>query len=177
MIRELVGGIYFWGERRRYCYGYENTRVTIVFIPKSRYVRLAKIAFDEARRLDVKMTHVPQIQCVGRRLGFGMRLSKIWQKNTTMSNTCRLSSIMRLFNSSEIPGNSMGLCFWKNMQGDILTDQAGGLTRLSRFDAFGVYGARKGLCGNRRTARHPISRGQNIANPYSMIGSIAFFAG
>ena len=63
----------------------------------------------------------------------------------------------------------------ENMQGDILTDQAGGI--------LGSLGLMPSACLNPLTGRGyfepahgsaPDIAGKNIANPYSMIGTVAF---
>jgi 3-isopropylmalate dehydrogenase len=64
---------------------------------------------------------------------------------------------------------------FENMQGDILTDQAGGI--------LGSLGLMPSACLNPETGKGyyepshgsaPDIAGKNIANPYSMIGSVAF---
>ena len=73
------------------------------------------------------------------------------------------------------PTQFNGVMALENMQGDILTDQAGGL--------LGSLGLMPSACFNPETGKGyfepahgsaPTIAGQNVANPYSMIGSVAF---
>ena len=67
--------------------------------------------------------------------------------------------------------------FWnaiiEDMQGDILTDQAGGLLGSLGLMPSACIGPEKGYVEPAHGSAPDIA-GQNIANPYSMIGSIAF---
>ncbi len=72
------------------------------------------------------------------------------------------------------PSQYNGVVLMENMQGDILTDQAGGI--------LGSLGLMPTACVNPETKKGyfepahgsaPSIAGQNIANPYSMIGSVA----
>jgi 3-isopropylmalate dehydrogenase len=73
------------------------------------------------------------------------------------------------------PRQYNGVMALENMQGDIITDQAGGI--------LGSLGLMPSACVNPQTGKAyfepshgsaPDIAGQNKANPYSMIGSVAF---
>ena len=71
------------------------------------------------------------------------------------------------------PTQFNGVMLLENMQGDILTDQAGGLLGSLGLMPSACMGPEKGYVEPAHGSAPDIA-GQNIANPYSMIGSIAF---
>jgi 3-isopropylmalate dehydrogenase len=66
-----------------------------------------------------------------------------------------------------------GVVLLENMQGDILTDQAGGVLGSLGLMPSACIGPQKGYVEAAHGSAPDIAN-QNKANPYSMIGSIAF---
>ena len=62
---------------------------------------------------------------------------------------------------------------FENMMGDILTDQAGGILGSMGLMPSACIGDEKGYVEAAHGSAPDIA-GKNIANPYSMIGSVAF---
>jgi len=71
------------------------------------------------------------------------------------------------------PTQFNGVMLLENMQGDILTDQAGGLLGSLGLMPSACIGPEKGYVEPAHGSAPDIA-GENKANPYSMIGSIAF---
>ena len=71
------------------------------------------------------------------------------------------------------PTRFNGVVLLENMQGDILTDQAGGILGSLGLMPSACIGPRKGYVEAAHGSAPDIAN-QNKANPYSMIGSIAF---
>ena len=70
------------------------------------------------------------------------------------------------------PAQFNGVMLLENMQGDILTDQAGGIIGSLGLMPSACLGPRKGYVEPAHGSAPDIA-GKNMANPYSMIGSIA----
>jgi 3-isopropylmalate dehydrogenase len=71
------------------------------------------------------------------------------------------------------PAQFNGVVLLENMQGDILTDQAGGVLGSLGLMPSACIGPQKGYVEAAHGSAPDIAN-QNIANPYSMIGSVAF---
>jgi 3-isopropylmalate dehydrogenase len=70
------------------------------------------------------------------------------------------------------PAQFNGVMLLENMQGDILTDQAGGVIGSLGLMPSACVGPEKGYVEPAHGSAPDIA-GQDIANPYSMIGSVA----
>ncbi len=171
MIRELVGGIYFGEKEEGTATGMKYARDDCIYTAEQ--VRaIGKIAFDEARRLGTKMTHVHKSNVLA--------TSRLW--DAIIEDMAReyddvecVSIIVdnAAFQLVKNPTQFNGVMLLENMQGDILTDQAGGLLGSLGLMPSACMGPEKGYVEPAHGSAPDIA-GQNIANPYSMIGSIAF---
>ena len=171
MIRELVGGIYFGEKEEGTATNMKYARDDCVYTEEQ--VRaIGKIAFDEARRLGVKMTHVHKSNVLA--------TSRLWdaiiEDMAKEYDDVEYVSIIvdnAAFQLVRDPTQFNGVMLLENMQGDILTDQAGGLLGSLGLMPSACMGPEKGYVEPAHGSAPDIA-GQNIANPYSMIGSIAF---
>ena len=173
MIRELVGGNYFGKKVEG-----KDTNMKYA-IDEGRYddwqvKRIAKVAFEEARKRKGKLTNVskPNVMAEGR---FWDAIVKDIAKeypDVQLNNYIVDNMAFQLVIN---PSQFNGVVLFENMQGDILTDQAGGI--------LGSLGLMPSACLNPQTGKGyyepahgsaPDIAGKGIANPYSMIGSVAF---
>ena len=188
MMRELVGGIYF-GEKVEGVELGQFTRDNAsdeCRYDRAQVERFAHVCFQEARKKESKLTNVqkPNILATGR------FWNAIFEGTKDTDGSTLEKGIKDQY--PDVPYNSMivdnvayqlvvnptqfnGVMALENMQGDILTDQAGGL--------LGSLGLMPSACFNPETGKGyfepahgsaPTIAGQNVANPYSMIGSVAF---
>lgn len=171
MIRELVGGIYFGDKEEGAGTGMKYARDDCIYTEEQ--VRaIGKIAFDEARRLGATLTHVHKANVLA--------TSRFW--NAIIEDMAReyddVECVPILVDNAAFqlvknPTQFNGVMLLENMQGDILTDQAGGLLGSLGLMPSACIGPEKGYVEPAHGSAPDIA-GQNIANPYSMIGSIAF---
>jgi 3-isopropylmalate dehydrogenase len=173
MIRELVGGNYFGkkveGKDTNMQYSIDEGKYE-----SSQVKRIAKVAFEEARKRKSKLTNVskPNVMAEGR---FWNAIVDEISKNYPDVALEHYIVDNMAFQLMINPSRFNGVVLMENMQGDILTDQAGGI--------LGSLGLMPSACLNPETGRGyyepahgsaPDIAGKNIANPYSMIGSVAF---
>lgn len=170
IIRELVGGLYF-GEKERGINAAGKRYVKEVLeYDEDQIARILRVGFEEA-------------------MGRKMVLHNIHKNNVLMSSVlwCEvLEEVAREYPEVEVkhvivdaaatalllnPGQ-FSVMVMENMFGDILSDQAGGL--------LGSLGLMPSACLGDEKAYYepshgsaPDIAGQGIANPYSMIGSVA----
>lgn len=180
MLRELVGGIYFG----RKVEGFEKGQFTRedssddCSYTFEQVRRFAHVCFKEAKKRNSRLVNVqkPNILATGRFWNAVFEdMSKkeypdVYYSSMIVDNVAyQLMVNPRQFN---------GVMALENMQGDILTDQAGGI--------LGSLGLMPSACLNPETGKGyyepshgsaPDIAGKNTANPYSMIGSVALMLG
>jgi 3-isopropylmalate dehydrogenase len=170
MIRELVGGIYFGdkteGEET------ENVYAADYCVYNHREVeRIARVAFAEAARKKKRLTNVHKANVLA--------TSRFW--NSIIEDVRReypgvdYHSILvdnAAFQLVKNPTRFNGVMLLENMQGDILTDQAGGILGSLGLMPSACIGPEKSYVEPAHGSAPDIG-GKNIANPYSMIGSVA----
>ncbi|MDP1729025.1 MAG: 3-isopropylmalate dehydrogenase [archaeon] len=176
MMRELVGGIYFGdktegvidGEIRK-PYASDDCTYT-----NQQVERFARVCFKEAKKRNAKLTNVskPNVLATSR------YWDAVFKEVAREYPDIKMESIIvdnLAFQLCKNPRQFNGVMALENMQGDILTDQAGGI--------LGSLGLMPSACVNPETGKAyfepshgsaPDIAGQNKANPYSMIGSVAF---
>ena len=173
MIRELVGGSYFGQKVEGRDNGWQFA------IDEGRYdrhqiERIAHVAFKEAMKGNGVLTNVskPNIMAEGR------LWNHIVQEVAVNYPGVRLQEVIvdnMAFQLVVNPSQYNGVVLFENMQGDILTDQAAGI--------LGSLGLMASACLNPETGKGyyepahgsaPALAGKGIANPFSMIGSVAF---
>jgi len=171
MIRELVGGIYFGKKVEGTVTGMRYASDDCIYTAEQ--VRaIGKIAFEEAQRQGVRLTNVHKANVLA--------TSRFWNAiiedmASEYSDGEYVSMIVdnAAFQLVKNPTQFTGVMLLENMQGDILTDQAGGLLGSLGLMPSACIGPEKGYVEPAHGSAPDIA-GQNIANPYSMIGSIAF---
>jgi len=170
MIRELVGGIYFGDKvegsstNMRYAadectYSAEQVR------------RIAVVAFDEARKRKARLISIDKANVLA--------TSRFWKKvveEVALSYPDVPYQSMLVDNAAyqlvKNPTALNGVMLLENMQGDILTDQAGGIIGSLGLMPSACIGPEKSYVEPAHGSAPDIA-GKGIANPYSMIGSVA----
>ena len=173
MLRELVGGIYFGKkvEGKETGMKYSSDECTYTW---EQVERISIAAFEEAKRR-----------------GSGTLLTNVHKSNVLATSRFWndvVDSVRKKY--SDVPYRSLlvdnaayqlminprqfnGVMLFENMQGDILTDQAGGIIGSLGLMPSACIGPQKGYVEAAHGSAPDIA-GKNIANPYSMIGSVAF---
>jgi len=171
MIRELVGGIYFGnkteGPETGMKYAVDECTYT-----EEQIRRVAVVAFEEAKNKDVLLTNIHKANILA--------TSRFWQevvedvsKAYPDVDYCSMLVDNAAFQLVKNPSQFNGVVLLENMQGDILTDQAGGILGSLGLMPSACMGPVKSYVEAAHGSAPDIA-GKNIANPYSMIGSIAF---
>ncbi|GBC60497.1 3-isopropylmalate dehydrogenase [Desulfonema ishimotonii] len=170
MIRELVGGIYFGKKTEGASTGMKYAEDECTYT-EAQIRRVAMIAFEEARRRKEVLTNVHKANVLA--------TSRFW--NDIVEDVAKqfpdvtCNSILvdnAAFQLVKNPCQFNGVMLLENMQGDILTDQAGGLIGSLGLMPSACIGPEKSYVEPAHGSAPDIA-GMNIANPYSMIGSIA----
>jgi 3-isopropylmalate dehydrogenase len=173
MMRELVGGIYFGEKREGKSTGYKYARDDCCYT-REQVERFANAVFSESRKRKVKVTNVHKANI----LASSRFWNYIFEEVSRSYPDVKLESMLVDNVACQLvrnPAQFNGIMSFENMQGDIITDLAGGV--------IGSLGLMPSACINPQTGKGyyepahgsaPDIAGQNIANPYSMIGSVAF---
>ena len=182
MMRELVGGVYF-GDKIEDVEGGVIVRqkaTDICDYSVAQVERFAHACFREARDRQSKfnknraMTNVskPNVLATGRLWDAVFRNVREQYPDVAFEEGI-VDAVA--FDLVKDPGKFASVMALENLQGDILTDQAGGI--------IGSLGLMPSACVTPETGRAyyepshgsaPDIAGQNKANPYSMIGCVAF---
>lgn len=171
MVRELVGGIYFGEKIEGPAVNMQYAQDNCVYTAKDVH-RVAVVAFQEARKRNSQMTNVHKANVLA--------TSRFW--NAVVEEVARdypdvpYRSVLvdnAAFQLVKNPTQFNGVMLLENMQGDVLTDQAGGILGSLGLMPSACLGPDKGYVEAAHGSAPDIA-GQNIANPYSMIGSVAF---
>jgi len=176
MLRELVGGIYFGPKTEGVT---KEGKILDVSSDDCTYTRVqierfAHACFREAQHRGVKLTNVHKgnIKATGRHWQ-AIFADVAGQYPTVTLEECLVDAFATYLNTK--PTTYNGVVALENMEGDIETDHAGGV--------IGSLGLMPSACTNPETGKGyyepshgsaPDIAGKNIANPYSMIGSVAF---
>lgn len=170
MIRELVGGIYFGkkieGKASNMRFSSDECTYT-----NEQVRRIAIVAFEEAKKRSCRLTNIHKANVLA--------TSRFWNEivEDVASNfpdvACRSMLVDNAaYQLVKDPAQFNGVMLLENMQGDILTDQAGGVIGSLGLMPSACIGTRKSYVEPAHGSAPDIA-GKNIANPYSMIGSIA----
>jgi 3-isopropylmalate dehydrogenase len=170
MIRELVGGIYF-GEKIEASETNNDYAADRCVYTGREVERIARVAFGEAARKKMRLTNVHKANILAS--------SRFW--NSVIDDVRRefpqveYQSVLvdnAAFQLVKNPTRFNGVMLLENMQGDILTDQAGGILGSLGLMPSACIGPEKSYVEPAHGSAPDIG-GKNIANPYSMIGSVA----
>ena len=171
MVRELVGGIYFGEKTEGPAVNMQYAQDNCVYTAEE-VQRVAVVAFEEARKRNSQITNVHKANVLA--------TSRFW--NAIVENVAHdfpdvpYRSVLvdnAAFQLVKNPTQFNGVMLLENMQGDVLTDQAGGILGSLGLMPSACLGPDKGYVEAAHGSAPDIA-GQNIANPYSMIGSVAF---
>lgn len=170
MIRELVGGIYFGekieGSQTKMQYASDNCTYK-----KNEIERLAHLAFKEAQSKNKVLTNVHKANILATSRFWNAIVEDIAKQYAGITYRSMLVDNVA-FQLVVNPGQFNGVVLLENMQGDILTDQAGGVIGSLGLMPSACMGPKKGYVEPAHGSAPDIA-GKNIANPYSMIGSVA----
>ncbi|MEJ2111454.1 MAG: isocitrate/isopropylmalate family dehydrogenase [Acidobacteriota bacterium] len=158
MIRELVGGIYFGekteGKTTGMLYAEDDCKYT-----DEQVRRVAVVAFEEARRLRTRLTNIHKANVLATSRFWrdivedvGRSYEDVEYRSMLVDNAA--------FQLVKNPTQFNGVVLLENMQGDILTDQAGGVLGSLGLMPSACIGFRKGYVGKRLSNRRAGFRGQ-----------------
>ena len=170
IIRELTGDIYFGNKREGSETGMQFAQDDCVYT-EEQVKRIATIAFEEARSCNVRLTNIDKANILA--------TSRFWRgivEETARSFPDVPFQHVLVDNAAYQlvinPTQFNGVMLLGNMNGDILSDQAGGI--------IGSLGLMPSACvGPKKVFVEPVHgsapdiAGTGQANPYSMIGSAA----
>ena len=170
MIRELVGGIYFGdkveGSSTQMKYARDDCTYT-----EKQVRRVAVVAFDEARKQGTQLTNIHKANVLATSRFWREIVEEVATKypdvpyHSTLVDNAAFQLVVN-------PTQFNGVMLLENMQGDILTDQAGGIIGSLGLMPSACMGPEKSYVEPAHGSAPDIA-GKNMANPYSMIGSIA----
>ncbi len=173
MMRELVGGIYFGekveGKATGMTYARDDCHYT-----RAQVERFAHVCLKEARERNGKLTNVHKANVLATSRFWNAIFQEVAKQYPEVNMTSMLVDNVA-YQLTVKPTQFNGMMAFENMQGDIITDEAGGI--------LGSLGLMPSACLNPETGKGyyepahgsaPDIAGKNIANPYSMIGSFAF---
>jgi 3-isopropylmalate dehydrogenase len=170
MIRELVGGIYFGDKVEGHDTNQEYSNDKCIY-KRNEIHRIAHVAFQEAMKKNKRLTNVHKANVLA--------TSRFW--NSIIEEVkidypeVEYHSVLvdnAAFQLVKNPIQFNGVMLLENMQGDILTDQAGGILGSLGLMPSACIGPKKSYVEPAHGSAPDIA-GKNIANPYSMIGSVA----
>lgn len=171
MIRELVGGIYFGakteGSATGMKYAADDCRYTYEQVR-----RVAVVAFEEARKRRSPMIDIHKANVLATSRFWVEVVDDVARSYPDVEYRSMLVD-NAAFQLVRNPTQFNGVVLLENMQGDILTDQAGGVLGSLGLMPSACIGPEKGYVEPAHGSAPDIA-GQNKANPYSMIGSVAF---
>jgi 3-isopropylmalate dehydrogenase len=170
MIRELVGGIYF-GKKIE---GFEtdNEFAEDQCLYRGKEVRqIAHAAFQEARKKYGRLTNVHKANVLATSRFWCVIVEEVKKEypDVTYNSILVDNAAFQLVIN---PAQFNGVMLLDNMQGDILSDEGGGIIGSLGLMPSACIGPEKGYVEPAHGSAPDIA-GRNIANPYSMIGSVA----
>lgn len=170
MIRELVGGIYFGNKIEGPSTGMRSSTDECTYTAEQ-VRRVAVTAFEEARKRSCLLTNIHKANILATSRFWkqiveevGLNFPEVPYRSMLVDNAA--------YQLIKEPTQFNGVVLLENMQGDILTDQAGGIIGSLGLMPSACIGPEKSYVEPAHGSAPDIA-GKNIANPYSMIGSIA----
>lgn len=170
MIRELVGGIYFGkkteGSETGNKYAADDCQYTYEQVEN-----IARDAFQMAKDGGKILTNIHKSNVLATSRFWNMVVDEVKKDFPDVPYYSVLVD-NAAFQLCKNPRQFNGVMLLENMQGDILTDQAGGVLGSLGLMPSACIGPEKGYVEPAHGSAPDIA-GQNKANPYSMIGSVA----
>jgi len=170
MIRELVGGIYFGKKTEGPATGIKYSEDECIYTDEQ-VRRVAIIAFEEARKRKCQLVNIHKANVLATSRFWNAVVEDVAGQYTDVPYQSVLvdnAAYQLVIN----PSMFNGVVLLENMQGDILTDQAGGVIGSLGLMPSACIGPEKSYVEPAHGSAPDIA-GKNIANPYSMIGSVA----
>jgi len=171
MIRELVGGIYFGnkteGSQTGMRYAEDDCKYT-----DEQVRRVAIVAYEEARKRRAPMTNIHKANVLATSRFWKDVVEDVGKSYPDVEYRSMLVD-NAAFQLVKNPVQFNGVVLLENMQGAILTAQAGGVLGSLGLMPSACMGPQKGYVEAAHGSAPDIAN-QNKANPYSMIGSVAF---
>jgi 3-isopropylmalate dehydrogenase len=170
MIRELVGGIYFGEKIEGNDTNNEYSKDKCIY-NRNEIHRIAHVAFKEAMKKNKQLTNIHKANVLATSRFWNSIIEEVKKEYPEVKYNSLLVD-NAAFQLVKNPTQFNGVMLLENMQGDILTDQAGGLIGSLGLMPSACIGPTKSYVEPAHGSAPDIA-GKNIANPYSMIGSIA----
>ncbi len=170
MIRELVGGIYFGAKTEGAATGQRYATDECTYTDQQ-VRRIAHVAFIEARRRKAMMTNVHKSNVLATSRFWNHVVEEVAREYPEVEY-CSVLVDNAAYQLVKDPGQFNGIMLMENMQGDILTDQAGGILGSLGLMPSACIGPQKSYVEAAHGSAPDIA-GTNRANPYSLIGSVA----
>lgn len=170
MIRELVGGLYFGKKELGSDDNGQRYAVETLEYTEDQIVRIHKVAFETAQKRRGKLTNIHKSNV--------LKSSVLW---TDIFNEVAADYPDVDIDHMLVDAAATALCLkptqfdvmvMENMMGDILSDQGGGILGSLGLMPSACIGPEKAYYEPSHGSAPDIA-GQNIANPYSMLGSVA----
>ncbi len=176
MIREGIGGIYFGKkvepeenkiDENGEWYAMDECKYT-----ESQVERIAKVAFIEAEKIDAPLHNIHKSNVLATSRFWNQIVERVHTKefpNVELEHLLVDATATYLITDP----SQFKVMLLENMQGDILTDEGGGILGSLGLMPSACIGPKKSYF----EASHgsaPKLKGKGIANPYAMIGSVAF---
>lgn len=171
MIRELVGGIYFGDKTEGPATQMAFAKDDCVYT-EAQIRRVAHVAFDEAQKGASPLTNIHKANVLATSRFWKEIVEDVAKEYPDVEYQSMLVD-NAAFQLVRNPTQFNGVVLLENMQGDILTDQAGGILGSLGLMPSACIGPEKGYVEAAHGSAPDIAN-KNKANPYSMIGSIAF---
>ena len=171
MIRELVGGIYFGEKTEGSATGMKYAEDDCKYTDEQ-VRRVAVVAFEEARKRKEPLTNIHKANVLATSRFWSQVVEDVGKSYPEVEYRSMLVD-NAAFQLVKNPTQFNGVVLLENMQGDILTDQAGGVLGSLGLMPSACIGPQKGYVEAAHGSAPDIAN-QNKANPYSMIGSVAF---
>ena len=171
MIRELVGGIYFGDKTEGPATQMAFAKDDCVYT-EAQIRRVAHVAFDEACKSASLLTNIHKANVLATSRFWKEIVEDVAKEYPDVEYRSMLVD-NAAFQLVRNPTQFNGVVLLENMQGDILTDQAGGILGSLGLMPSACIGPEKGYVEAAHGSAPDIAN-ENKANPYSMIGSIAF---
>jgi 3-isopropylmalate dehydrogenase len=170
LIRELVGGLYF-GEKERGINekGHRYVKETLEY-DEEQIRRVLVVAFEQARQRKKKLHNIHKSNILMSSVLWNEVLDEVhkdYQDIEVIHLLVDAAATAMCLNPAQFDVMVM-----ENMFGDILSDQAGGILGSLGLMPSACIGPDKAYYEPSHGSAPDIA-GQNIANPYSMIGSVA----
>jgi len=170
IVRELVGGIYF-GKKEAGMRNGERYASDLMDYTESQIERVARIAFEEARRRKAKLHNIHKSNVLQCSILWNETVERVRQKeypDVTVENMLVDNAAYQLV----LNPTQFRVMLTENLMGDILSDEAAALMGSLGLMASACIGPSKAYFEPAHGSAPDIA-GKNVANPFSMIGSAA----